>query len=271
MAALCFVTTCMGRLGTLRQAIVPMLERDGSCIVVDYSCPDGAGDWVIANHPGAQVIRVPDQANFNASAARNIGARHADRPWICFVDSDVVLDPEFSKVMSPVLRPGGFYRAFSSDRGLGGTFVCSRADFERVVGYDEMYQCWGEEDNDLYDALQFVGLEPRSLPEHLLRHLPHGDLERTRFYPIADRVLGHAINRVYRILKWDVARLGRELLDEGTRRALYEKTSEVVAESIRSGRPGDLTVRMPVGLVPGGRSLSRQLVYRLALDGQLNG
>ena len=133
-------------------------------------------------------------------------------------------------------------------------------------GYDEMYRCWGEEDNDLYDALQFAGLESRELPESLLRHLAHGDDERTRYYPVADRVLGHAINRVYRIVKWDVARLRRELLDLDMRRALYDKVSEVVSESIQSGRPGDLTVHLPVGIVPGARSLSRQVTYRLTQD-----
>ena len=76
-------------------------------------------------------------------------------------------------------------------------------------------------------------------------------------------MLGHAINRVYRILKWDVARLRRELLDLEMRRALYEKASEVVAASIETGRPGDLAVQLPDGIVPGGYSLSRRITYRL--------
>ncbi len=265
MADICFVTTCMGRLAALRQSLGPILLQGASCVVVDYSCPEHSGDWALASHPSARVVRVPGQTRFNASAARNAGARHADAPWICFVDSDVVLAPEFSEVVSPILASGGYYRAFSSDRGLGGTFICSRADFERVGGYDEMYRCWGEEDNDLYDALQFVGLETRELAESLLRHLAHGDLERTRYYPVTDVVLGHAINRVYRIIKWDVARLNRTLLDLEARRALYEKISAVVAESIEAGRPGDLTVSLPVGLVPVARSLSRQLTYRLGV------
>ena len=256
----------MGRIGALQQSLEPMLRQGGSCIVVDYSCPEGAGDWVQAAHPGARLIRVRDQTQFNASAARNIGARHADAPWICFVDSDVVLDASFGSEVTPALSPGGFYRTFGSDRGLGGTFICSRSDFERVGGYDEMYRCWGEEDNDLYDALQFVGLKARELPDRLMRHLVHGDLDRTRYYPISDRVLGHAINRVYRIVKWDVARLNRELLDLEGRRGLYDKISEVVAESMQSGRPGDFSIYLPVGLVPGDRSLSRQISYRLLRD-----
>ncbi len=257
----------MGRLGALRKSLLPMLEQGGSCMVVDYSCPEKSGDWVEASHPSARLIRVAGEARFNASAARNVGARHADAPWICFVDSDVVIAAEFSRVMVPRLAPGGYYRATSKDRGLGGTFICSRADFERAGGYDEMYRCWGEEDNDLYDALQFAGLERRELPEQLLCHLAHGDLERSRYYPITDVVKGHAINRVYRIIKWDVARLNRELVDLETRRGLYEKISAVVGETIESGRPADLTVTLALGLVPGGRSLSRQLTYRLSAPG----
>ncbi len=267
MADLCFVTTCMGRLAALQLTLGPMLDQPGgSCVVVDYSCPEGAGDWVEAHHPSARVVRVPGQSRFNASAARNIGARHAHAAWICFVDSDVILDPGFTAAILPALAPGGFYRAWSDDRGLGGTFVCARADFERVGGYDEVYACWGEEDNDLYDALEFGGLEPRPLPPSLLRHLPHDDQARTRFYRVADRLLGHAVNRVYRIVKWDTARSRRQFLTLDMRRPLYDKISEVVTASFRTGCTGDLAVHLPSGLVPGGWSLARSLTYRLTRD-----
>ena len=235
-------------------------------MVVDYACPDRTGDWVEANHPSVRVVRVPGQRHFNLAAARNAGARHADAPWICFVDADVVLDPGFTPALLEVLAPAGYYRVLAGDGGVGGTFACARADFERVGGYDEVYRGWGEEDNDLYDALQFIGLEQRSLPANRLLHLPHGDDERTRFYPVADRLLGHAVNRVYRILKWDTARLRRELLTIDMRRALYDKIAEVVTASIQGGRTGELAVRLPDGIVPGGWSLTRQLTYRLTRD-----
>jgi glycosyltransferase involved in cell wall biosynthesis len=267
MAAICFVTTCMGRLVALRETLGPMLAQSGgSCVVVDYSCPDRCGEWVEANHPSARVVRVSGQAIFNLAAARNAGARYADAPWICFVDADVVLDSGFTPALLPMLTPGGYYRVLAGDGGVGGTFACARSDFERVGGYDEVYRGWGEEDNDLYDALQFVGLEQRSLPATQLRHLPHGDLERTQFYPVADRLLGHAVNRVYRILKWDTARLRRELLTLDMRRNLYDKIAEVVTASIPAGRTGDLAVHLPLGIVPGGWSLTRQLTYRLVRD-----
>ena len=48
--------------------------------------------------------------------------------------------------------------------GSAGRSPARRADFERVGGYDEVYPCWGEEDNDLYDAFQFVGARTASAP-----------------------------------------------------------------------------------------------------------
>jgi glycosyltransferase involved in cell wall biosynthesis len=267
MAAITFVTTCMGRLAALRQSLGLMLEQPGTlCVVVDYSCPECAGDWVEANYPLARVVRVRGQSHFNLAAARNAGALLADTPWICFVDADVVLEPGFASALSEVLSPGGYYRVVSGDGGVGGTFACALADFERVGGYDEVYRGWGEEDNDLYDALGFIGLEQRSLPSALLRHLPHGDELRTRFYPVADRLLGHSVNRVYRILKWDTARVGRELLALDIRRVLYDKVTEVVTTSSEPGRTGNLTIQLPHGIVPGGWSLTRQLTYRLTRD-----
>jgi hypothetical protein len=267
MAELCFVTCCMGRLSSLRESLGPMVDQPGSsCVVVDYSCPEGAGDWVLANHPSARVVRVPDRTNWHAAEARNLGMRHADAPWICFVDADVILEPDFGAALLSTVKPGGFYRAWSTDRGLVGTFACARTDLERLGGYDEMYRYWGEEDFDLYEGLEFVGLEPRALPPPLPRHLPHGNDQRTRFSPIPDISLGHAINRVYRILKWEAARLNRELLTLEMRRALYTKVDEVVSASIKAGRPGDLTLHLPDGIAPGGWSLSRQVNYHLEKD-----
>ena len=268
MTDLCLVTTCMGRLEKLRQTLRPMLAQNGSVpvVVVDYSCPDGAGDWVEANHPGARLVRVPGRPRFNASAARNIGARHIDADWIAFVDSDVVLDPTFAAVVRGLLAQGGFYRCRSDDPGLGGTFVCARADFERVGGYDEVYPCWGEEDNDLFDAFEFAGLERRSYPADLVRHLAHDDTARTRYYPVADKELGHAINRVFRLVKWDIARLNREQPQLDVRRALYETVTEKVKAYFQTGRASDLGVSLRPGIVPGGRLLSRDLVYRLTRE-----
>jgi hypothetical protein len=234
--------------------------------MVDFSCPENAGDWVDANYPSVQVVRVPGRERWHASVARNLGVRHTEARWICFVDSDVMLEPGFSTALLESLTPGGFYRVWSTDRGLVGTFACARADFERAGGYDEVYPCWGEEDNDLYDALEFLGVEPRPLPDPLPSHLPHDNAARIRYSPIPDITLGHAINRVYRIMKWNTARLNRELLTLEMRKDLYARVREVVTATYRTGQPGNLAIRLAPGIVPGGYSLSRELTYRLTKD-----
>lgn len=262
MPALCFVTTCMGRLESLRRTLGRLAAQPGcSCVVVDYSCPQGSGDWAEAHVPAIKLVRVPGRVEFNASVARNLGAAAADAPWICFVDADVAISPEFADAVRPTLTAGCFYRVPSPDGGLGGTFVCARADFERVGGYDETYRGWGEEDNDLYDALEFAGVRPGLLPAGLMEHLAHDDAARIRHY--GDLTLGHAINRVYRIAKWDTARLRREALTVSMRQPMYDKVVEIVANWYQSGRTGDLTVQLPPGIVPGNGSLARSLTYRL--------
>lgn len=258
----------MGRLASLRQTLGRMVAQpDCSCVLVDYSCPDRCGDWAEAHAPGARVVRMPGRTEFNLAAARNAGARHADAPWVCFLDADVLLEPGFAATLLRALSPGGYYRAASGDPGLAGTVACARADFARAGGYDEVYRGWSGEDTDLYDAMQFLGLEPRPLPPALLRHLPHPEGQRTRFYGTGHGSLDHAVNRVYRTLKWDAARLRRQPLTLDMRRALYERVHEVVTASFWSGRAGDLTVGLPPEVFPGGWSLSRTVAYRLAKDG----
>jgi N-terminal domain of galactosyltransferase len=252
----------MGRIDQLKQTLGCSANQvNCSCVLVDYSCPQGTGDWAETHFPAVRVLRLSRRTEFNASIARNFGAGVSDAPWLCFVDADVAISPSFADVVVPKLVAGGFYRIPSTDGGAGGTFVCARADFERVGGYDETYRGWGEEDNDLYDALEFAGLQPRSLPAGLVEHLGHDDARRIRHY--GDLTLGHAINRVYRIAKWDTARLRREALSGSMRQPLYDKVVEVVTDWYRSGRPGDLAVHLPPGIVPGNGSLARILTYRL--------
>ena len=78
MSTIAFVTTCKGRLHHIRQTLPRFLaEKPDEVIVVDYGCPDMAGDWVEENHPAAKVVRVTDDPEFCAARARNMGGRAA--------------------------------------------------------------------------------------------------------------------------------------------------------------------------------------------------
>ena len=120
-----------------------MAQPGASCIVVDYSCPERCGDWVEQTYPQVQVIRVPGKSHFHLAHARNLGAREANAPWLCFIDADIALASSFTEAVLPLLRPGHFYRADPCETGLVGTVLCSRADFAGIDGYDEVIQGWG--------------------------------------------------------------------------------------------------------------------------------
>jgi GT2 family glycosyltransferase len=256
----------MGRLAHLRQTLGRLVAQPScSCVVVDYTCPERSGEWVAAHFPSVRVVRLEGRTEFHRSEARNRGADLADAPWICFVDADVRVAANFVEVVRPRLQSGCFYCPDPFAEGTEGTFLCSRGDFERAGGFDEVLQGWGEEDNDLYDALEFLGVRRATYPVALLHHLPHGEDQRGRFHAI-EPGLSHAINRVYRILKWDTAKLRGRLLTMPMRQNLYRTVREVVTTTLAEDRAGDLRVQLPYGIVPGGWTLPRSLVYQLVKD-----
>jgi hypothetical protein len=256
----------MGRLSHLRQTLGRLTAQPGcSCVVVDYGCPERAGEWVAASYPSVHVVRVGDRAEFHRSEARNLGASASDAPWICFVDADIRIAANFAEMIWPRLESGMYFAADQFSQGTEGTFICSHADFARIGGFDEVLKGWGEEDNDVYDAFGFLGIRRATFPVALLQHLPHGGDDRTRFHSMNPAV-NHAVNRVYRILKWDTAKLRGHLLTTSMRQGLYSKVSEVVTTALAKGRSGDLSVRLPYGMVPGGWELPRSLVYRLVRE-----
>lgn len=238
MADLCFITYCMGRLAFLRQTLGRMVEQaDCSCVVVDWSCPDGTGAWVEANHPPVRVVRVPGQRTFHVNGARNAGARVADAPWLAFIDADILLAPEFVKQLRPALRDGSYYRAHPSAEGICGSVICTRADYERSGGYDNTFHGYGDNDHDFFDALEFAGVRPAAFAASMVRHLPHDDVSRTKFYAMQQRALISAINRVYRVVKWELARERSRLLGEDERRSLYASVNEHVGVWLKSIDP----------------------------------
>jgi glycosyltransferase involved in cell wall biosynthesis len=266
MTGLCFITTCMGRLAFLRQTLGAMAgQTDSSCVVVDYSCPEGCGAWVADAYPQVRVVREVGQTTFNLCRARNLGARAADAPWLCFCDADVLPVPSFAAAVAPLLAAGHYYRPDAQDdQGLWGTFLCARADFERVGGYDEVYQGWGEEEVDLYTALGLAGVRPGRFPAALLRHLPHGDAERVRYCDNKDHWFNGAINRLYRLIKFDLMRLRGKVVPREVREEVYRKVAQNLRAAVAAGKTLELGIDITAGEeLAVGWKLDRTLTYRL--------
>ncbi len=91
-----FVTTCQGRLDDLKQTLPNTSQQPHSTvIVVDYSCPQNAGDWVREHFPAVQVVAVPGKDIFDRSDAKNAGGFAVQTPWLCLLDCDIVLHEDF--------------------------------------------------------------------------------------------------------------------------------------------------------------------------------
>jgi glycosyltransferase involved in cell wall biosynthesis len=237
MAEICCITTCMGRLEHLKQSLPRIANQpDVSVVVVDYSCPDGAGAWVEANFPQVRVVRVEGETVFSRSRARNIGAAAADAPWLAFVDADVLVDPGFSTTVRPLLKPGRFYRPHPTAPQTFGFVIVERSAFEAMGGYDETFVGWGSEDTDMLQMLEFERLQPTHFPGSLLDEIPHTNELRAKFQGGDDLWLRGQINSVYRGIKTDFRRLLNRRLTADERLSIYAEISRVLTQTDKMDR-----------------------------------
>jgi predicted glycosyltransferase involved in capsule biosynthesis len=185
MPFLTFITTCRSRLSHLQQSLPTFVaQADAAWVVVDYDCPERSGDWVEQGFPEVKVVRATDRPRFELSRARNLGAAVAESPWLCFIDADVLLAPDFAAQVRPVLAPGHYYQAKPRMIETWGTSICARDDFERVGGYDEVLQGWGKDDDDFYGRLVLAGVSYATFPGELISAISHDDSERVASYDV---------------------------------------------------------------------------------------
>ncbi len=236
MPSIAFVTTCKKRLHHIRQTL-PLMVAQGldEIIFVDYGCPEASGDWVEANHPGVKVVRVTDDPGFCLTRARNIGAAHAGAEWLAIIDGDILTARGWSEWMRQHLAPGHFYRAEPVDGKRDpesyGTVICRREDFAAIGGYDEVFQGWGGEDDDLYYRLTARGLTQAHYPAHFVSAIRHGHEQRAGWGGMRTQEEKTLLNHCYMTAKIQATTVNggaplpldlRQSLMEGTRRALAQ-------------------------------------------------
>ncbi len=262
MPQISFITTCMGRLDHLRQSLPTWLvQPDSEVVVVDYSCPQQSGEWVERTRPDVKVVRVPNEPYFNLSRARNAGAGAASGRWLCMVDADVLMAPDFTAALRHLLDTGYFFRVEQGARhDQAGTTLISRDAFNAVGGYDEVIEGWGAEDHDIYLRLQHEGQRRAHFPARLLSSIPHGDDLRTQHAAIRNRLLGWNVNRLYIEGKMTLMRLLGSPPALETRRSLYALVRRAVMENA-----GKKEVRVELSLGPGPRATHANVEYSVVL------
>ena len=243
----CYITTCKGRLDHLRQTLPLAVAQPGvSCVVVDYSCPDGAGDWVAENFPQVKLVRVTGEAGFNVSRARNLGAEATAAPWLGFFDADVLWSPRFAAEMVAQLQPGCFYRAVPASTQTWGSLICHRDDFSAVGGYDEAFSGWGGEDDDIVARLTRQGCTQAGFDGELVSEIPHQEEDRVRFHQVKDRRTQRWINMLYTAAKLDLMRFVSGPLALSMRQTIYAEVERSVLQSLAKGSgPAKMEIKLP--------------------------
>lgn len=270
--AVSIVTTCMGRLAHLREALPTWTGQPGAeVVVVDWSCPEACGDWAAAAFPGVKVVRVPGRAHFHLTAARNAGAAAASGPWLAFLDADVRLDPGFGAAVFPRLQEPAFWLAEGGPKELSGSVLVPRAAFEAAGGYDEALVGWGSEDVDLYRRLAGLGLPRRGFPGGLMACIPHGDDLRVAHAEVKEKDLGWLVNMFYLEAKQALMARQGAALDLATRTALHGEARRAVLESLARGTDAVLELSTGWRRLSGPALVEEKLVFTLRLPGIAEG
>ncbi len=80
-------------------SVLAQTVKEWELILVDDGCTDGSGavcDEYAARDSRIRVIHTP---NRGPGAARNTGLDVAEAPWICFLDADDTIDPDYLEIL----------------------------------------------------------------------------------------------------------------------------------------------------------------------------
>lgn len=259
---LTLITTCKGRLSHLQQSLPSWLAQpDCQIVLVDYACPDRAGDWVAARYPQVKVVRVRDDPGFCLARARNAAIGHVSTEWLCFIDADICLQGSLTGWFAAQTPPHGFYRPDPTDFDTGGTVICRSEDLIRAGAYDELIRGYGGEDTDLYSRLVRLGVPRRSFPGALLKPLRHDTASRMRFYAEQDIEQHRRLFLLYRTIKLDLIDLHKRMLTPTELQSVFALAQQAITANAA------LSISLPEHPeFPSfdGFGLRRQLVYTLA-------
>jgi len=200
-------TTCMGRRHHLERTLPRNLQdniafKGLEFVLLDYSSPDGLGEWVFSNWATEirsgllSYYKLDGQTTFRRSYAKNLAHRLSTGAIVCNVDADNFTGPNFAKYLYDELsqHTGSFVR-LSGRRGTTGRIALRSSDFVELGGYDERFDWgWGFEDEDLALRARSSGLVERIIqsPSVFSEVIRHRDDERVEHMLFKDKDLSRA-------------------------------------------------------------------------------
>jgi hypothetical protein len=156
------VTTCMNRESHLRESLPHWLALPGlaEVVIVDWSTRESIANLVELD-PRIRICRVEGEAKWRQPYPTNFGISQATREIILKCDADCIPSPHINTY---VPTDDTFYAGnWRSGRPLGkacvnGQCLFTRASFEKVNGYSELFRVYARDDEDLYERLAAAGV-----------------------------------------------------------------------------------------------------------------
>jgi glycosyltransferase involved in cell wall biosynthesis len=236
------ITTCKGRLDHLKASLPKTAAQAAQeVIVVDFSCPQGTGEWVAEHFPSVRVVSVKGERHFSNWKARNAGAAAATSDVLVFVDADTILAEGAIDWLSKSFpqRAYGFFdrqtsRSFNrkgprlAANQLKGFHVIPAEAFRRLGGYDEVLEGYAAgADTDLEDRLSLIKLDRHLLDASMIESvIEHDAASRTEHHAEPVRT-SYCAGLLYRQAKRTLLRMQRKTqLPLGTREHLYKAAKE---------------------------------------------
>jgi glycosyltransferase involved in cell wall biosynthesis len=183
-------------------------------IVVDYGSEKEIKLDDLPETKKVKIVRVEGTDDWRIGHAINIGVDYATNPYICKLDSDVIL--EASDWLNKLDLARSFFRGHSHTTVPNGEAIFSKEHLTAVGGYNEWLSGYGFDDSDFYFRLKSLGLEECYIPPSFLRTIDHtnafrGSYKTTyRFIRIDDPSTRRAFDQYRNTLlsfmqKWDRA------------------------------------------------------------------
>jgi hypothetical protein len=171
----------------------------------------------------------------------------------------------------PTLRRGSFYRSDAVTRQSWGSVICRRDDFIAAGRYDEAYEGWGGEDDDLFMRLAASGRAAATFPAGLLGEIEHTDELRTRHHEVKDWRVQLRINTYYQRVKVDLTRLAGAPLSSESLRAIFQEIRKAVLAARDPSSP--IALQIDLGAIRVDRhpldtqtfAIDRKLYYSLRI------
>ena len=216
-------TVCMGRLHHIKETLPRNLKSHlnwhGEFVLLDYNSQDGLREWVETNLEDEIMsgrltyYRTEDPQNFHMAHAKNVAHRVAKNEVVCNLDADNYVDAEFSQYLTDLFKkhPNSITRGFG-EHGFFGRVAVLKEHFERLRGYDEDFEGWGYDDEDLVLRGQAMGLSIHDLPPQFAKVICHPrqdrwESTRERNVQLSTANAAAGVIEVNRERRWGTARL----------------------------------------------------------------